>query len=49
VNYLEALESLAEEMGLSPEVCARRFGTLSLDQNTNGWVFHPALGFTRKR
>lgn len=49
VNYLEALELLADEMGLSPEVCARRFGTLSLDQNDNGWVFHPALGFTKKR
>lgn len=49
VDYLEALEALADEMGLSTEVCAKRFGTLSLDQNDNGWEFNPALGFTRYR
>ena len=49
VDYPEALETLADQLGLSLEECANRFGTLSLDQNDNGWEFHPALGFTRRR
>jgi CRISPR-associated endonuclease/helicase Cas3 len=48
-DYLTALQALVDEMGLTPDVCARRFGTLSLDQSTQGWAFHPALGFTRRR
>lgn len=49
VDYLEAVETLADAIGLTPPECARRFGILSLDQNDNGWEFHPALGFTRRR
>lgn len=49
VDYLEAVETLADAIGLNPQECARRFGILSLDQSDNGWAFHPALGFTRWR
>lgn len=49
VDYLQALQSLSDDMELSLERCAQRFGTLSLDQNVNGWEFHPALGFSKKR
>jgi CRISPR-associated endonuclease/helicase Cas3 len=34
-------------MEIPMEVCAKRFGTLSLPESTNGWRFHPALGFTK--
>lgn len=49
VDYLDALDVLADDMGLSSARCAQRFGTLSLDPQDNGWEFHPALGFTRRR
>lgn len=49
VNYLKAVDALADALGLSPRACAQRFGILSLEQNDNGWEFHPALGFVRKR
>ncbi|MFM9880190.1 MAG: type I-F CRISPR-associated helicase Cas3f [Burkholderiaceae bacterium] len=48
-NYMEALTALANELGLSLETCARRFGTVTLPVNANGWRFHPALGFTRAK
>ncbi|MDV2857827.1 type I-F CRISPR-associated helicase Cas3f [Oceanimonas sp. CAM02] len=48
-DYQVALEALAEKMELPLDVCAKRFGTLSLDQKDNGWEFHPALGFTVRR
>lgn len=46
-DYMEALSALATELGLSLEVCARRYGTVTLPQRDNGWRFHPALGFTK--
>jgi len=48
-DYIKTLERLAEGLDLSMTECAKRFGTLSLDDNDNGWNFHPALGFTKKR
>ncbi|MBN9133501.1 MAG: type I-F CRISPR-associated helicase Cas3 [Nitrosospira multiformis] len=48
-DYLQALIELADEMDMSLVDCARRFGTVTLPQNDNGWRFHPALGFTKAR
>ena len=46
-DYLHALVELAVELDLSLAECARRFGTVTLPDNPNGWRFHPALGFTK--
>jgi CRISPR-associated endonuclease/helicase Cas3 len=48
-DYMEALIALAAELDLPLEVCARRFGTVRLAANANGWRFHPALGFTKAK
>ena len=47
-DYLQALEQLAEQMGMPLGACARRYGTLSLPKpSATGWQFHPALGFSK--
>lgn len=48
-DYMEALTDLATELDLPLEACARRFGTVRLPANANGWRFHPALGFTKAK
>lgn len=48
-DYVLALTELAEELDMSLADCARRFGTVTLPKNDNGWRFHPALGFTKKQ
>lgn len=48
-DYMEALVALAGELDMSLDDCARRFGTVSLPDSTNGWRFHPVLGFTKKK
>jgi CRISPR-associated endonuclease/helicase Cas3 len=48
-DYMQALTELATDMGMAPDVCAKRFGTVTLPENTNGWRFHPALGFTKAK
>ena len=48
-DYLAALQTLAESMEISIETCAQRFGTVTLPDSTNGWDFHPALGFAKSR
>lgn len=48
-DYVKQLEKLAEELGISPAECSRRFGTLELPQRgcEQGWYYHPALGLSR--
>jgi CRISPR-associated endonuclease/helicase Cas3 len=46
-DYMEALIELAGELDRPLAECARRFGTVTLPENDNGWRFHPALGFTK--
>ncbi len=46
-DYLQALIELADELDMPVADCARRFGTVTLPENANGWRFHPALGFTK--
>lgn len=48
-DYCEALTELAAELDMPLTDCARRFGTVTLPENVNGWRFHPALGFTKYR
>lgn len=43
--YMIELKELAETMGMDLQNCARTYGTLTLPDSTNGWEFHPALGF----
>ena len=45
-SYLQALIELADELNIPVSDCARRFGTVTLPENANGWRFHPSLGFT---
>lgn len=48
-DYLVEVETLAQELDISPDQCAERYGTVTLPDNTQGWRFHPTLGFTRKK
>lgn len=48
-DYMTELATLAEERDMTLEACAERYGTVTLPENPQGWRFHPALGFTRKR
>lgn len=48
-NYWSALNELATELNMPLADCARRFGTVTLQESANGWRFHPALGFTKAK
>ncbi len=48
-DYMEELAALATEFDRPLDECAMRYGTVTLPENEQGWRFHPALGFTRKR
>lgn len=48
-DYWESLTELATELDMTLADCARRFGTVTLAENDNGWRFHPALGFTKAK
>jgi len=50
-EYEDALAALAESLGLDSAQCARRFGILDLPAKgaEQGWWYHPALGFSRKK
>lgn len=48
-DYLAELTSLAESMELPLLACAERYGGVSLPKSQQGWRFHAALGFSRKR
>ena len=50
-DYETALEALAESLGMESLHCARRFGVVDLPEKgaDNGWNYHPALGFSRRK
>ncbi|WP_342596244.1 type I-F CRISPR-associated helicase Cas3f [Salinicola lusitanus] len=50
-DYLATLSEQAEAMDMTLEQCAMRFGRIRLkpDRAPQGWHFHPALGFVRKK
>ncbi len=49
LDYMTELARLAESRDLSLYDCARRFSEVRLPESTNGWRFHPVLGFTKER
>ncbi|MEQ7869500.1 type I-F CRISPR-associated helicase Cas3f [Chromohalobacter salexigens] len=51
LDYMAALVDQAEAMGMDIERCAHRFGRIRLKPNRapQGWHFHPALGFVRRK
>lgn len=48
-GYTEALLALAQSLGVSPEDCARQYGTVDLPKSEGDprWQYHPLLGFRR--
>lgn len=48
-DYLGALQTLAAELDMPLMQCARRYGTVTLPASTQGWCFHPALGFNKEK
>ncbi|WP_299260197.1 type I-F CRISPR-associated helicase Cas3f [uncultured Kushneria sp.] len=50
-DYMAALSEQADAMEMTLERCARRFGRIRLkpDRAPQGWHFHPALGFVRRK
>lgn len=48
-DFMQLLREHAETFDLSLLDCAKRFATVSIPDATQGWRFHPLLGFTRKR
>jgi len=49
IDYLSALQELAQELDKPIAYCARRFGTVSVPAHDAGWRFHPVLGFTKEQ
>lgn len=48
-DFMQLLREHAETFDLSLHDCAKRFATVSIPDATQGWRFHPLLGFTRKK
>lgn len=48
MDLLRSAREQAEAMDLTLETFARKFATASLPRNTQGWRFHPVLGFSSK-
>jgi len=48
-DYMSALQELATELDRPLRVCAERFGAATVRPQTNGWRYHPVLGFAKKR
>ncbi|GAA0764564.1 type I-F CRISPR-associated helicase Cas3f [Ideonella azotifigens] len=48
-DYMSALTDLATALDMPLDLCAKRFGTVAVPDNPDGWRYHPALGFAKKR
>jgi CRISPR-associated endonuclease/helicase Cas3 len=48
-DYLMTLADLAEDLDISLERAARTFGTVTVAANTQGWCYHPVLGFSKRK
>jgi len=48
-DYFTELTRLAEAMEMPLRECAERYGGVSLPKSEQGWQFHSALGFSRKK
>lgn len=49
VDFMQAMQTQAEAMDLPMDRFARKFATASLPRSTQGWRFHPVLGFSTKQ
>lgn len=47
VNYREELVAMAGREDLDLRQCAMRYGEMRLRENTQGWSYHPYLGFKK--
>ena len=47
-DYVQAVNALAQSLGITPALCAQRYGGVALPVGGKDWRvrFHPALGFT---
>ncbi|TBV11859.1 type I-F CRISPR-associated helicase Cas3f [Stutzerimonas kirkiae] len=48
-DLLELLAEQAEAQRLPLDLCAQRFTTVSVPDSTQGWRYHPLLGFAKKK
>ena len=50
-DYLQAVDELAQSLGIAPAHCAQRYGGVALAVSGDDWRvrFHPALGFTQAK
>jgi CRISPR-associated endonuclease/helicase Cas3 len=50
-DYMEALRQLASDLdeGKTLNEYAKKFGTVTVPDNENGWRYHPVLGFGKNR
>lgn len=48
-DYLMTLADLAESLDISLDRAARTFGTVTVAANTQGWCYHPVLGFSKRK
>lgn len=48
VNVMQTMTRQAEELELSLGEFAKKYASVQLPQSTQGWRWHPALGFSRK-
>lgn len=47
-DYMKELEDLAASKGMALDQAAKAFGVVTVPESTQGWRFHPALGFSKK-
>ncbi len=48
-DEMTILKAMAQDMEMSLRRCAEKFMTMSLPKSGQGWYYHPALGFIKKR
>ncbi|WP_458378611.1 hypothetical protein [Pseudomonas chlororaphis] len=48
-ELMDLLSQQAEAQELSLQTCAERFTPVSVPENTDGWRYHPMLGFAKKK
>ncbi|MFN3712426.1 MAG: type I-F CRISPR-associated helicase Cas3f [Alcanivoracaceae bacterium] len=47
-DYLAALAELADNKGMALERAAETFGVVTVPESSQGWRFHPVLGFSKR-
>jgi CRISPR-associated endonuclease/helicase Cas3 len=48
-DLIALLREYAEAHDIALRDCAKRFAVVSVPENTNGWRWHPVLGFAKKK